>query len=219
MDAVGALHDRLVISRRVDVLASWFAKLSPPGVTILDVGCGDGLLAATLRSKRSDLSIRGLDVLPRQNMHIPVDIFDGARIPFDDNAFDAVLFSDVLHHTYDPMVLLREAQRVARRWVLLKDHYRQGLAAGIRLRFMDWVGNARFGVALPYNYWTERQWQQAWRQVGVEPEEMVTRLGLYPGPANWIFGAQLHFVARLRKLLRNFPESQTVTRRAAGDGS
>jgi hypothetical protein len=62
------------------------------------------------------------------------------------------------------------------------------------------VGNARFGVALPYNYWAESQWQKAWQEIGLQPDELVTQLGLYPGPVNWLFGAQLHFMARLKKV-------------------
>lgn len=198
-NAAGVLHSGLVLKRRVLVLANWFAKLAPAGAHILDVGCGDGLLGATIIQKRPDLTIQGLEVLPREHTHIPVEMFDGSRIPFADRSFDAVLFSDVLHHTTDPAVLLGEAARVTRRHLLLKDHYRKGLAAGPRLRFMDWVGNARFGVALPYNYWTEKQWQNSWRQLGLEIEEVITNLRLYPIPADWIFGAHLHFMARLQK--------------------
>jgi len=74
--------------------------------------------------------------------------------------------------------------------LLIKDHNRNGLAAGARLRFMDWVGNARFGVALPYNYWTERQWREAWKEIGLHPDLLISNVGLYPPPANWIFGAK-----------------------------
>lgn len=197
---VGILHERLVFGRRVGILSDWFAKLVPKGARVLDVGCGDGLISAVLQSKRPDLLVRGIDVLARAQTHIPVELFDGSRIPFDDRSFDVVLFSDVLHHTDDPTVLLREAWRVAKDSVLLKDHNRNGIAAGLRLRFMDWVGNARFGVSLPYNYWTENQWQKAWQEIGLEPEELVTRLGLYAPPANWVFGAQLHFMVRLKKV-------------------
>ncbi|MGD0987370.1 MAG: class I SAM-dependent methyltransferase [Candidatus Sulfotelmatobacter sp.] len=197
--AVGALHERLIFSRRVKVLAGWFATMLPSEVRVLDVGCGDGLISALLRQQRPDITVRGIDVLPRNQTHISVDIFDGTHFPFDDGCFDVVLFSDVLHHTVDPIVLLREARRVAARNVLIKDHYRAGFMAAERLRFMDWVGNARFGVALPYNYWREQQWLDAWRVVGLEPESEVRQLGLYPAPADWVFGAKLHFIALLRK--------------------
>ena len=197
MSAIGVLHEKLVINRRVETLANWFAQLAPPSARILDVGCGDGLISAVLQSRRPDLTLRGIDVLPRNHTHIPVEIFDGFRIPFADQSFDVVLFSDVLHHTSDPAVLLREAHRVAAHSVLLKDHNLSGLAAGARLRFMDYVGNSRFGVALPNNYWTERQWRAAWQEIGLHPEKLITQIGLYPDPLNWIFGARLHFIALL----------------------
>src|SRR5271169_1625807 len=190
--AVGVLHDKIVSRRRVEILASWFSQLLPQDVRVLDVGCGDGLVSAVLRQKRPDIFVRGIDVLPRGQTHIPVEMFDGLHFPFEDESFDVVLFSDVLHHAVDPNVLLEEARRVASRWVLIKDHYREGIAAQARLRFMDWVGNARFGVALPYNYWTEEQWRTAWSRVGLEPGRIVTKLGLYPKPADWVFGARLH---------------------------
>ncbi len=193
--AIGMAHDKLVFGRRVQVLSSWFARLLPQGVRLLDVGCGDGQMAAVLLSKRPDLTIRGIDVLSRDRSHIPVEMFDGRRFPFDRESFDVVMFSDVLHHTEDPAILLKEARRVARRNVLIKDHYRKGMAAYARLRFMDWVGNARFGVALPYNYWTEEEWHAAWPETGLQPQQVVTKLGLYPKPADWVFGARLHFIA------------------------
>ena len=107
---------------------------------------------------------------------------------------------DVLHHTEDPTILLREAARVAASDVLIKDHFRKGFAAQQRLRLMDWVGNARFGVSLPYNYWTEEQWQSAWQKIGLRPARLVTDLKLYPALADSIFGAQLHFIGELKKV-------------------
>jgi SAM-dependent methyltransferase len=199
---VGFLHEKLVFGRRVGILSDWFARLVPEGARVLDVGCGDGLISAALQSKRPDLVVRGIDVLARVHTHIPVELFDGSRIPFDDQSFEVVLFSDVLHHTDDPTILLGEAWRVSKHTVLIKDHSRDGIAAGMRLRFMDWVGNARFGVALPYNYWSRNQWQRAWSDVGLQPQQLITAVGLYPLPASWIFDAQLQFIALLTKIER-----------------
>ena len=199
-NTVGILHERLVFGRRVGILSDWFAKLVPKGARVLDVGCGDGLISSVLQSKRPDLLVRGIDVLARAQTHIPVELFDGSRIPFDDRSFDVVLFSDVLHHTDDPTILLREARRVTKDSVLIKDHNRNGIAAGLRLRFMDWVGNARFGVALPYNYWSRNQWQSAWSRVGLQPRQFITTVGLYSVPASWVFDAQLQFIALLAKI-------------------
>lgn len=197
--AVGVMHNRLVLNRRVCVLANWFAELVPPRTRVLDVGCGDGKISALLQSKRPDIDVQGIDVLPRETTHIPVKMFDGTHFPFSSESVDVVLFSDVLHHTPDPTILLREAGRVSSRCVIIKDHYREGFAANTRLRFMDWVGNARFGVALPYNYWTEQQWHAAWHDVGLQPERLLTSLHLYPKAADWIFGAKLHFIAVLHR--------------------
>ena len=62
------------------------------------------------------------------------------------------MFCDVLHHAEEPVEIIREAVRVARHCVVIKDHLVQGLFARRTLRLMDFVGNAPHGIVLPYNY-------------------------------------------------------------------
>jgi SAM-dependent methyltransferase len=196
MSVVGSLHGRIVHSRRVEVLAAHLAAVIPPG-SVVDVGCGDGRLTAAIGRLRPDTSVSGLDVFRRPETFVPVTLFDGSKIPFDDRSVDAVMFVDVLHHTDDPMVLLREARRVARKAIVIKDHTRDGLLAGPTLRFMDWIGNASHGVALPYNYWTSAQWDRAIAGLGLRRQVWNRKLGLYPPAARWLFERSLHFVALL----------------------
>jgi SAM-dependent methyltransferase len=195
--AVKALHGNLIFSRRVRQLATHLAELLPRNASVLDVGTGDGSLAQLIGQLRPDVTLRGIDLLVRPRTAIPVEAFDGAHFPAADRSFDVVMFVDVLHHTDDPRVLLREARRVARQCILIKDHTADGWLSGPTLRAMDWVGNAGHGVRLPYNYWTQAQWHQAFRELDISVEVNRTKLGLYPWWLNWLFGRSLHFIARL----------------------
>ena len=197
MKLTDQIHGRYVHNRRVRVLRDSLTRLIPQGASVLDVGCGDGLLAYLIAQSRPDLDVRGIDVLVRGQTHIRVDAFDGRVIPYGDASFDVAMFVDVLHHTQEPLPLLREAARVARKAIIIKDHILQGWCAGPTLRFMDRVGNARHGVALPHNYWPRQKWLAAFDVLGLEASEWTTKLGLYSWPASWIFDRSLHFVARL----------------------
>ena len=196
--AIGSTHERFVHSRRVRVLACHFAELIPERRSVLDVGCGDGLLDKLILDRRPDLNLAGVDVLVRPTAHIPVTSFDGRRLPFADRSWDTVLFCDVLHHTDDPVSMLREAVRVARHSIVIKDHLVQGLLARPTLRLMDFVGNAPHGVVLPYNYLTRGQWEEAFRSCGLLVTEQRSRLRLYPPLADMVFGRSLHFVAHCK---------------------
>jgi SAM-dependent methyltransferase len=191
------LHEFGVRERRSNVLAREVGACLPLNSTVLDVGCGDGLIASLISAKRPDLSFHGIDVLRRQNSFIPVDLFDGETIPFADQSFDVVMFVDVLHHTADPLPLLVEARRIARHSIVIKDHYCRSEWDRRTLKLMDNVGNSRFGVSLPFNYLSPQEWQRLFSGLSLAEAQISNRIGLYPGPLNLIFGRGLHFVTRL----------------------
>jgi len=198
-DVLDRVHGGYVHRRRVDVLARELSQLVEPNSSVLDVGTGDGLLASRVRDSIASLDVRGVDTLVRPGCLVPLQEFDGHVLPYGDASFDYVMFVDVLHHTDDPEALLREASRVARRAVLIKDHLLEGVGAGATLRFMDWIGNARHGVVLPFNYWRRRQWSSAFARLALDVTFWKVDLRLYPTVANWLFGRSLHFIARLER--------------------
>ena len=136
-----AAHARMVFGRRVRVLAECLSARIPPGSAVLDIGCGDGTIGNLLAERGSEVSIEGVEFAPRPQCRIPCRPFDGAVLPFADGSFDVCLFVDVLHHTDDPTILLREARRMTRRFVLIKDHLSENGFDFKTLQFMDWVGN------------------------------------------------------------------------------
>jgi len=195
MSVLDQVHEGYIHGRRIRRLSELLGELVPSGCTLLDVGSGDGKLARALLDKRPDLRIEGVDVLVRGRTWVPVRTFDGTNLPYRESSVDGVMLIDVLHHTREPLALLREAVRVSRRWLIVKDHFLQGFVATLRLRFMDYVGNARHGVALPYNYLSPGEWTEFRRILDLKVATEMRELGLYPEPFDCLFGAGLHFIA------------------------
>lgn len=187
----------MVHGRRIRKLHEHLTRIIPEDTaSLLDVGCGDGLLSSLIKQDRKDISLTGIDVLVRQNSKIYVQEFNGSQIPFPDKSFDAVMLIDVLHHTNDPNTLIAESARVARNCVIIKDHVKSGKISGSILRFMDWIGNRSHGVVLPYNYMSEEEMAKNVSQNGLHEDIRITSLKLYPFPATLIFDSSLHFISR-----------------------
>jgi SAM-dependent methyltransferase len=195
--SVTRLHQKLVFPRRVDRLVAHLLSVFPDSGSVLDIGAGDGQIARRLMDLRPGLEIRGVDVLVRPSTRIPVEEFDGARLPVGDKSVDFTMLIDVLHHTDDPVALMLEAARASRQGVIIKDHVAGGSVDRATLRLMDWVGNAGHGVRLPYNYLSRTQWDSAVRAAGLTEERWISTLHLYPFPASMLFDRTLHFIARL----------------------
>jgi len=193
-------HRALVFGRRARVLANALAPLIPTEArNVLDIGCGDGTIASLIAERRPELAVEGVEVIPRPTCRVPCRAFNGAKLPFPDESFDVCLFVDVLHHTTDVTQLLREAARVSRSCVVLKDHLSESAFDHATLRAMDWVGNRPHGVTLTYNYQSRSQWQEHFAACGLQSAELSTALPLYPFPFSLLFGRRLHFVAQLTK--------------------
>ncbi len=201
---IESVHKRLVFGRRVKVLSTALAEFLPAAGSALDVGCGDGTLGFLLGQKKPTLSLLGLEIMPRPFCRIECRAFDGKTIPHPDCSFDVCLFVDVLHHTDDLLGLLREAERVTRRYVLIKDHLCENRADRAILSFMDWFGNRPHGVVLPFNYQTKAQWLKIFPACGLRCVAWKQLLqGLYPWPFSLVFGRNLHFIGLFEKRHEN----------------
>lgn len=197
MKIIDIIHEKYIYRRRVKILARNLMDIIPRNACVLDVGCGDGLLDWMIISVRPDITISGIDVLVRGRSHIPVAQYDGKHFPFNDSSFDVVMFIDVLHHTYDPEGLLKEAGRVSRGMIVLKDHLKRGIFAMATLTILDNVGNTRHGVESVHNYLTKNEWEKVFAVCGLSVNGWRKKLHLYPWPLSMVFDRSLHFIADL----------------------
>jgi SAM-dependent methyltransferase len=196
---IGRWHHSFVFQRRARVLAEMLAKQIPERASVLDIGCGDGTIGSLIRGLRPDAAIQGVEFQVRPECQIECHSFDGSTLLFPDGSFDGCLFVDVLHHTRDPIVLLREAVRVSRSWVLVKDHLCENFFDDLTLRFMDWVGNRPHGVVLTYNYQNRKRWAEHFSNCGLTQVYWSKEVPLYPPPFSLLAGRGLHFISLLKK--------------------
>lgn len=121
--SVGAdAYDRFM-GRYSVPLASRFADLAAVarGQRVLDVGCGPGALTGELLARVGPGAVFAVDpsqtfVAAAQTRHPAVDVrrASAEHLPFEDDAFDAVLAQLVVHFMAEPVAGLREMARVAR---------------------------------------------------------------------------------------------------------
>jgi SAM-dependent methyltransferase len=130
--------------------------------TVLDVGASCGRLGRRL-ADATGCQIMGIDVWLQPESYIEVRPYDGETFPFGNATFDCVMMVDMLHHTLNIQRMISEARRVARRCVVIKDHYWDTRLDLAGLRLADALGNAPYGISLPENYLRLDQWADLFR--------------------------------------------------------
>lgn len=110
---------RFWVKEKVSRFLPWL----PAGSTAVDIGAGNGLVAFELINagiNATAVDVANLSILPE----IPVTVYDGEKLPYANNHFDNALLLTVLHHTTDPVAVLKESARVAKQVVIIEDVYK-----------------------------------------------------------------------------------------------
>jgi 2-polyprenyl-3-methyl-5-hydroxy-6-metoxy-1,4-benzoquinol methylase len=103
-----------------------FRQAAPDSV--LDVGCGEGVLTARWAASLGDRPVVGIDLedpklagewATRQRPNLSFQVMPAADLPFDAGSFDLAAAIEVLEHVPDPERTVAEMARVAKRHLLV----------------------------------------------------------------------------------------------------
>ena len=112
----------LLLRARAARKAALMARFLEKNQSVVDVGAGEGYVGEKL-GKRLGAQVQLVDILDRNRTSLPLDVYEGRRLPYASGAFDASLLVFVLHHAEHADELLRETLRVSRRVVILESTY------------------------------------------------------------------------------------------------
>ncbi len=179
----GAVADRIERALLLELL-----QPLEPGASLLEIGCGTGHFAAALSA--AGFRVAGVDpalaMLAVARERVPVACADGQRMPFRDGAFDGAFLVAVLEFARDPVALLREARRVARRRVVVLT-LASGSWLGLRRRVSGWLGHPIFARV---SFRTRARLLALAREAGAAPERTRTALFLPPALAGRLPGVE-----------------------------
>jgi ubiquinone/menaquinone biosynthesis C-methylase UbiE len=185
----GAVVDRIERTLLLELL-----QPLEPGASLLEVGCGTGHFAAALTE--AGFRVAGVDpeeaMLAIARARVPVARADGLHLPFQDGAFDGAFLVSVLEFTADPVALLREARRVARRRVvvlaLASDSW-----LGLRRRVSGWLGHPIFARAV---FRSRGRLLTLAKEAGAAPERTRSALFLPPALAGRLASVERRLASR-----------------------
>jgi len=136
------------------------------GERILDLGCGSGIFGKKIEEKLKKKVI-GIDIVDKRVCQIPFNVYDGKNIPFSNDYFDVVIVAFVLHHTEDPVSILKEVKRVGKRIIIFED-LPEGIFGKIYC-FLHWITwNLFFGKSPKFNFHTSREWKEIFKNLGLK---------------------------------------------------
>ncbi len=144
---------------------SRFLPWVPAKSTAVDIGAGNGLVAFELQQaniQATAVDVADLSILPE----VEVTVYDGQTLPYSNNHFDSALLLTVLHHTTDPVAVLKESARVAKQVVIIEDIYKNLLQKYATFA-MDTLVN--FGhSAMTYQNRSLKEWRAIFEDLDLE---------------------------------------------------
>lgn len=149
-----------------------FIDVLPQGVRILDLGSGNCMVANYLMENGKTVTAIDVKNLSIIKEIVPV-VYDGVTLPFKDDDFETVLVLTVLHHSRNPVELIREAKRVGHKIIIIEDTYKNKFRKLVT-QTMDTIVN--FGHSeMTYQNRNEFEWEAIFKGEGLNIDSKITK--------------------------------------------
>ncbi len=146
---------------------------------LIDLGCGDMILTECIDSM-TDKEVLGVDTVNSNLTKLPLIIYDGSRLPFDDKSIDAALVAFVLHHCDDIQKMLSELKRVTKKKIIVLEEVYKNFVTQKILHCHDF-GNRLLSskMEIPLNFLTHDAWMKTFRELNLQVNKSF-RIYQYP---------------------------------------
>lgn len=107
------------INQTLKILEEILPSKDRKGITILDIGCGQGYITARIKDKYKDCTVSGVDlsISAIKKAHLMFNeiqflVADANSLPYKDASFDILIFNNIWEHVADPVSMINNAKRV-----------------------------------------------------------------------------------------------------------
>lgn len=158
----------------LSVYKHWFKRNG----TVIDLGCGTGIIAYQLR-KELGLKIIGCDIKKYLLYDIPFVKIKGDKLPFPSQSYDVVLLNDVLHHIHKSKQeqVIKEALRVGKNVFIFE--YEPSIVGKILDIVINKFHYRDLPVPLAFRY--AEEWKQLFKKLSAKYDYIrLNRVFWYP---------------------------------------
>ena len=134
---------------------------------ILDIGCGSAIIANTFQNF-FDTEVIGVDVVDRRIFPIAFSLINGRKLSFPDNSFDNALIAYTLHHSQDPVALLKEAKRVVKHRIFIYEDLPDDFLSKLVCYFHSFSFDKFFGNKDKTTFKKEEEWLEIFKSLDLK---------------------------------------------------
>lgn len=172
--------------KRAVRLYNYFRRYLSSKGRIIEIGGGSCDIANILIHDGYKVKVVDIQDLSLFKQIKPI-IYNGVNIPFSDKSFDVALLVTVLHHIHKSEIVLKEAQRVAKKVIIVEEVYKDNLQKYLTF-LMDSITNLEF-IGHPHSNKTDLEWKSQFKKMNLNLiDSTYERFWLFFTQATYILG-------------------------------